>query len=1179
MSIRSPFAPVILALTLACGGSSAPPPTPPGPPPPAPSAAESRVSLSSGSVAADGVTPAQVTVVVRDGQGEAIAGVPVTISYAGEATPEQGTVVTDASGAATFRLTASAPTSGAVTATVAAETPVVREAPAELAFHGCAGAFSNGACVPPPWIALPPATPTSVVQSDIHVAATGDLDGNGCDDLVVASQDVATLEVHLGLCDGTFAPPALHDFNGQNATVSGLVVADLDGDAVLDVATYVSSGLAATSGLRVLRGLGDGTLAPPTTYSGLYPPVGVADVDGDGDLDLLDGSGANVRILVNDGHAAFSVGGTVATGAAPGAGWAVRPGDMDGDGHVDLVVALKSVGKVAVLRGNGDGTFAAPLTFDAPVNQTFALADFDRDGRLDVLTLHTTGAEPGVLSLLRGNGDGTLAAPVSFETTESAQWLATGDVDGDGAPDAAVLGNGVPLTISRSRGDGTFAPAVAYDVKGSVFSSLTLGKLDRDGKADVVVSASAVVRTVMGGGAGGLDATPTLPVQCYGGVATGDVDGDGVPDVACAEALSGGAGVVYVALGLGGGLFMPAVPYASGTGPKLVAIADLDRDGYGDVVVANGSSDYTVTTFRGAADGVLVRAGTFRLPAGNPSGLVVADVDRDELPDAIVSSSSISTVSLLRGVGDGTFTVEALPAAFAPYGAALGDLDADGDPDLVLVRPNPPRIAVLENAGGSFSPAVEFPAGPAGTYAYAASLADLDGNGRLDVVVCDAWVGQVRVLLATGPRTFGPAVSYAVGTEPSAIATGDVNADGHVDVVAADRASDFVTVLLGKGDGTLAEGPRYVGADARSLVVSDVNGDGAGDVVAALGQTLRIYPGGAGASPGASPVIAGANPVGVAAGDLDRDGALDLVVIGGDARDWIAVALGTGAGKFAPPTAIPSLDYAYGVAVVDLNGDGALDVVTSHANPGLNAGSIGVLLGKGDGTFQPQVTYPAGMMAWRSVVADVNGDDKLDVLLDFGSYLPGDGAGRFGAVVRLTGVVPSDDVVVADLNGDGKLDLATADQSTSEVATYLGDGAGGFVAKSKRTVNQAKRLVAADFDGDGKLDLGVAGMSFWFLRGNGDGTIAPPVEGPANWGSEIVATDLDLDGRPDVALTTQSDAIVLLHGQGDGTFETSAWRIGLVPVDLAVADLDGDGRPDLAALTASGVFPLLSRQP
>src|SRR6266568_62221 len=326
-------------------------------------------------------------------------------------------------------------------------------------------------------------------------------------------------------------------------------------------------------------------------------------------------------------------------------------------------------------------------------------------------------------------------------------------------------------------------------------------------------------------------------------------------------------------------------------------------------------------------------------------------------------------------------------------------------------------------------------------------------------------------------------------------------------------------------------------------------------------------------------------PSGIAVGDFNGDGKLDLAVV--NFGDWnIYVLLGNGDGTFQ---AARSVYFASGggfpwyVVTADFNGDGKLDLAVS--NYGDN--SLSVLLGNGDGTFQAPQTTPVGTNPAQVAVGDFNGDGKPDLVVssvgnNTVSVLLGKGDGTFLPPL-VTPVGPNPwYFAVGDFNGDGKLDLAVDDYGcpldcnsspSNTVTVLLGNGDGTFLPAPSLTVgNGPAGVVVGDFNGDGKPDLAVANLNentLSVLLGNGDGTFQAPhtFADPGMTHPYFVAIgDFNRDGKQDLVVTNHLFATVsVLLGNGDGTFQAAQdFAVDNDPVYVTVNDFNGDAAPDLA---------------
>jgi len=371
----------------------------------------------------------------------------------------------------------------------------------------------------------------------------------------------------------------------------------------------------------------------------------------------------------------------------------------------------------------------------------------------------------------------------------------------------------------------------------------------------------------------------TYPSGGYGAVSVAvvDVNRDGKPDLIVANAcasINGNSctdtdGVIGVLLGNGDGTFQPPVTYDSGPlGAQVVAVSDLNGDGFPDLVVSNGcygtnNCSDSMSVLLGNGDG------TFKTPVVYSSGgyfpyaVAIADVNGDGKPDVLVvnicadnTCGTDGTVGVLLGNGDGTFqpaVVYDSGGAFA-MSVAVADVNGDGKPDLVVAyqgcfncQTNPNVGVLLGNGDGTFQTSVPYET--VGYFATSVAVADVNGDGKPDLLVvneCSEFTckkpGSVAVLFGNGDGTFQAAVAYGSGgTFPFSVVVADVNGDGKPDLLLANFCADLpctakglLGVLLGNGDGTFQSAVTYAtgGYDTYWMAVADVNGDGKPDLLA-----------------------------------------------------------------------------------------------------------------------------------------------------------------------------------------------------------------------------------------------------------------------------------------------------------------------------------------------------------
>ena len=306
----------------------------------------------------------------------------------------------------------------------------------------------------------------------------------------------------------------------------------------------------------------------------------------------------------------------------------------------------------------------------------------------------------------------------------------------------------------------------------------------------------------------------------------------------------------------------------------------------------------------------------------------------------------------------------------------MADFNADGRPDLAVANFGSDDVSILLGLGdGTFADQVCYGAGNA---PHCVAAADFNDDGHLDLAVANATSDDVSILLGLGDGTFADQVRYAAGDLPQSVAAGDFNADGHLDLAVANFDSDDVSILPGLGNGTFAAQVRYgTGDSPRSVATGDFNGDGHLDLAVANGfsDDVSILLGlGDGTFAAQVAYAAGDSPRSVAARDFNGDGHLDLAVANFVTND-VSILLGLGNGTFAAQVPYGAGNGPQSVAAGDFNGDGHLDLAVAN----FASDDVSILLGLGDGTFADQVRYGAGDGPLFVAAGDFNGDGRLDL--------------------------------------------------------------------------------------------------------------------------------------------------------------------------------------------------------
>ena len=341
------------------------------------------------------------------------------------------------------------------------------------------------------------------------------------------------------------------------------------------------------------------------------------------------------------------------------------------------------------------------------------------------------------------------------------------------------------------------------------------------------------------------------------------------------------------------------------------------------------------------------------------------------------------------------------------------------------------------------------------------SLGDIDGDGDLDMLTANSDDNAVAILLNNGRGLFKDKTSVPVGSYPLGVVCADVDADGDLDILAANKRDQTVSIRLNDGNGLFSGKQNVgVGSDPHGLAVGDVDGDGDLDLFTAnvFANTVSVrLNDGKGIFSGTYDVSVGFTPQRVAVGDVDNDGDLDLLTANFNNMGTVSVRLNNGSGIFSANQEVSVGTYPYGVAVGDVDSDGDLDIFTFSFVPN---GLMSVRFNDGNGNFSGTRDIWAGNFPSCMALGDVDGDGNLDVLiatsygLDLTAY-HGDGTGHFNSNQGVRVGLSPYSIAMGDIDNDGDLDALVANRTSiaGGVSVRLNGSTGPLAAPSAHLAN------------------------------------------------------------------------------------------------------------------------------
>ncbi len=700
------------------------------------------------------------------------------------------------------------------------------------------------------------------------------------------------------------------------------------------------------------------------------------------------------------------------------------------------------------------------------------------------------------------------------------------------------------------------------------------------------------------GSAQALEGVPRMAIS-------GDVNDDGFTDLLIAEDVGDGS-ILSVLLNNQTRMVAPLTKIPLAGVAQSLAWSDMNGDALTDIVVAKGTGGMVLWNEGGGrfdSDHVLA--------LGFASEFVHAgDFNGDQIPDlaSVHQDKNVVTVMLNQSDAPGTFAnpIEIAITGSQPVAVASGDLDRDGDLDLVAANRGSSDYSILLNDGvGGFLLKGDFNRGGASVDVSSLNVADLNGDGLLDIASTNATFHSILYNLGDG--VFGEPVMIrgeSIFSGLASLGTADVDHDGDLDMVTS-SSREGVMIRQNDGEGTFTQTWKLgYGHSASTLANGDFDGDGWVDLVMMskvpfeMGMIWNDGGGGAASEGFEVEVLSldgcsdarGCRPHGGTLADLDGDGDLDGIGLMTHPGEFHFVDNERGIMVTRPDVYTFGRDgaangeHSQWVAPGDLDNDGDMDLVTVDNN----SHEFWIHINQGDGSFEP-VDRSRRLRVGRSPqfvsLGDLDGDGDLDgIASNMGqsslSILIGNGDGTFlpEPITISTGSAPRG-TAIGDLNDDGYNDIVVAHSSGRSIGIILNNGDGTFPSKgsTKSLTGNPYGVALGDFDKDGDLDIAAAvgdrqSCAILLNQGKsifGNTNFSSPDYYPIEERGAYSITAVDMDGDNQIDLVTANEAggsVTILHGHGDGSFRgPESYSVGSGAGNRMAlpGDLDGDGDLDL----------------
>ena len=1022
-------------------------------------------------------------------------------------------------------------------------------------------------------------------------------------DIAIANNWNSSIYLMLGNGDGTFRYPRVYS-TGFGSFPSSITVGDVNGDERLDI-VVTNNG---SNNVGIFLGHDQGVFRSDQLYStgpsSNPKSVVVADFNQDGIIDIAVGNNQadTIGIFLGTAGGVFLNQTTYSTGSNSSPSDIIS-GDFNKDAHLDLVVTASKADSLGFFFGNGRGTFSEMISLSTGNDsspQSVAVGDLNRDTNLDLVVGKYGTASIGVYL---GYGNGSFAKETNYVTEgiSNPTTVVMADMNGDKYLDVVVadsLANN--FSIFYGDGNGGFLNTTIYTSHyGLSATSLTVSDVNQDSHLDIVIaySLSHNIGVFLGDSNGTFTNVGMYSNDVYSppySVTLGDFNNDQMLDIIVANYLTDNIGMF---LGFGNGTFAHQVNYSvgNGSGPWAMAVNYINDDDRLDIVVTYSFSD-NVVVLLGFDYGDMSNQSTFTTgAAAQPMSVAVADFNHDGQLDIAIANYGTDSIDIRLGFRGDSFVNEtsySVGIGSLPSSVVVGDVNNDGDVDVITANFGTASISVFYGFGnGTFAFKTTCATG-SDSQPISLVLGHLNNDTWLDLVVANSGSDSIGVFLGYQYTAFAAQQTYPVQilSHPLAVVVGDFNNDHYLDLAAGTDGQASGCVFLGYGNGSFASALPFTienFRDTQLIATGDWDRDQCLDLVTVnvFQSFFSIFRGHCNGSFENLAIYSTGNqsyPTSITVADFNHDEYEDIA-LATPTTNAITVLLNDGQGAFVNRT-----EYSTGtnsspnaLAVGDFNHDQHLDLAVTN----YRSGAVGIFFGRGDGTFEDQISHSTGADSSPNMIAvdDFNGDTSPDILIVNANnnrvgVLFGYGNGSFDAhvIYSITLADKPSAMSINDFNNDNRSDVAVTSSERATLRVYYGKGDGTFgmsMVYDTGAESSPMSLGIADFNGDQQKDIAIANYATSsvgiFLGYCCEPFVSSTSYPTGNYSRphSVALGDVNNDQRADlVVVHSDLDTAGILLGNGDGTFADQTnlpTGSGSYPISVAVGDLNNDGGLDI----------------